>query len=100
MGDPDANIVCHRLQPPRIIGRGWCRQAECPGEPPIILQGVNAADLRKHVVRELCLEGDNRIVQGSMSDMLAERIGEEAIAIEYASIAVVRRAGSRSPKTS
>jgi hypothetical protein len=35
------------------------------------------------VVRELCLEGDNRIVQGSMSDMLAAWIGEEAIAIEY-----------------
>src|SRR5882672_11435729 len=29
------------------------------------------ADLRKHVVGELCLEGDNRIVQGSMPDMLA-----------------------------
>ena len=54
-----------------------------PGEPRIILRGVNAADLRKHVVRELCLEGDNRIVQGSMSDMLAAWIGEEAIAIEY-----------------
>jgi len=40
--------------------------AQCPGEPPTILRGVNAADLRKHVVRKLCLECDNRIVQGSI----------------------------------
>jgi len=41
------------------------RRAECPGEPLTILRGVNVADLRKYVVRELCLEGDNRIVHGS-----------------------------------
>ena len=58
-------------------------RAERPGEPSAVLQGVNAADLRKHMVRELRLEGDNRIFQRSMPDMPAARIGEEAVAIEY-----------------
>jgi hypothetical protein len=58
------------------------RRAECPVEPPTILQGVTPI-CENTWSGELCLEGDNRIVQGSMSDMLAAWIEEEAIAIEY-----------------
>src|SRR6202012_3003496 len=51
--------------------------------PPTILQGVNAADLRKDMVRELYLEGDNRIFQPAMPNVPAAWIGEDAVAIEY-----------------
>ena len=59
------------------------RRAERPGEPSAILQGVNAADLGKDMVRELRLEGDHRIFHPAVPDVPAAWIGEEAVAIEY-----------------
>jgi hypothetical protein len=58
------------------------RRAERPGQPSAILQGIDVADLRKDMIRELRLEGDNRIFQRAMPDVPAARIGKEAIAIE------------------
>jgi hypothetical protein len=97
-----------RRDPPRVYDGNvqsgdparFVRRAGCPGEPPTILHGVNAADLRKLMVRELRLEGGNRIVQRSMADMLPCGSQKRQSRSNIASIAVVRRAGSRSPKIS
>lgn len=59
------------------------RRNERPDEPSAILQGVNTADLRKDMARELRLEGDNRIFRPATPDVPVARIGEEAVAIEY-----------------
>jgi hypothetical protein len=61
----------------------FVRRAERPGKPTAILHGINAADLRKDMVRELRLEGDNYIFHSAMPDVPAAWIGEEAVAIEY-----------------
>jgi len=74
------------------------RRAERPGEPSAVLQGVDAADLRKDVVRELRLESANRIFQPAMPEVAAAWIREDTVA-NIAAIAVVRVARSRSPKT-
>jgi hypothetical protein len=47
------------------------------------LQRVNAAHLRKQMVRVLRLKGDNRIFQPVMAEVPAAWIGEEAVAIKY-----------------
>jgi len=72
----DGNVQSGELA--RLVPR-----AQCPGEPPTILRGVNAADLRKHVVRERCLDDDNRIREGFLTESIRMLDDAPEIGIVY-----------------